>query len=124
MEWIDSILGAFSKNPDVSAAILGIFLSWCATQFFKKLTPAEWSETKYRRAVQVTGFATGLAFTHGAWMLLDPTSTHFERAYMSAGCGFASPALYSLIIPFVTAKFGAVGQAIGKALSGRPSENS
>lgn len=119
MEWVNGILKAFSNYPDVAAAVVGVFISWCATQFVKKLLPDTWPEKKYRRAVQITGFVTGWGFAHGAWILFDPTSTHFERAYMSAACGFASPALYSLIVPYLATKW----PRIGKAMSGRPGDD-
>lgn len=119
MEWVNGILKAFSNYPDVAAALLGLALSWSATQTIKKMLPDTWSDAKYRHAVQIVGFVSGWAFTAGAWRLLDPSAGHFERFYYSAGMGFASPALYSAIIPYIATKF----PRVGKALSGRPSDN-
>lgn len=116
MGTINEIIAFLSKNPDIMAAVFGLALSWCGTQWIKKLIPAEWSDGTYRRVIQVVGFVFGWIFTLGAWQLLDPTSTHLERLYYSAGIGFASPALYSLIVPWVSTKW----PFIGKALSGRP----
>lgn len=121
MQWINGFIAIFTAHPDFAAGIVGLFLSWCATQFVKKLIPDAWPTAKYRRAVQLTGFVSGVIFAHGAWILLDPTSTHFEKIYMSAGIGFASPALYSLIVPYLAGK--SWGAAIARALSGRPGDN-
>lgn len=114
----NSILSIATKYPDLCAAGVGLLMSWGATQFFKKLIPATVSDTNYRRVVQAIGFVSGWLFAHGAWIIFDPTSSHFEKLYMSAGVGFASPALYSVVISFLAGKY-----QWAKALSGRPSED-
>lgn len=114
---INYILGIAKEYPDLAAAMVGLVLSWCATQFFKKMIPDNISDGAYRRAVQGIGFVTGWGFAHGAWILFDPTSSHFEKFYASAGVGFASPALYSLAVSYLAEKY-----QWAKGLSGRPSE--
>jgi hypothetical protein len=116
---VTGILGIFTAYPDLAAAAVGLSLSWCATQFVKKQLPDEWPTPKYRRAIQVVGFFCGWGFTLGAWMLFDPTASHFEKFYYPAGIGFASPALYALIVPYLSTKW----PRIGKALSGRPDDD-
>lgn len=117
---LKDLVAFLMSYPDIAAAVIGLILSWFATQFVKKLLPGALPDDTYRRVIQVAGFVSGWLFTIGAWRLLDPTSMHFERLYYAAGIGFASPALYSLIVPYVSSKW----PAIGKALSGRPSEDS
>lgn len=118
MEILQHILNLAASYPDLSAAVVGIALSMCATQFIKKQLPDDWSEGKYRRAVQLTGFITGWMFTHGAWVLFDHGASHFEKLYASAGCGFASPAVYS----FLSAWLGHKYPWFDRVLSGRPKE--
>jgi len=116
VEHISGLLGLIAQYPDIAAAILGIFLSMCCTQFVKMFLPDSMPTPRYRLLVQLIGFVSGWVFTHGAWILFDPSSGHFERLYASAGCGFASPAIYSMLIPWLTSKW----PAVGRALSGRP----
>jgi hypothetical protein len=104
------------RHPDLEAAVIGLLLSWCATQFFKKMLPDTWSEALYRRVTQTIGFITGWVFTHGAWHLLDPTASRFEHIYYSAGIGFASPAMYSLVVGWATNKW----PGLESRMSGRP----
>lgn len=115
---VNSVLGIAEKYPDLCAAGVGLLLSWGATQSIKRLLPSSMSDDNYRRAVQGIGFVTGWIFAHGAWIIFDPTSSHFEKLYMSAGVGFASPALYSAVISYLAGKY-----QWAKALSGRPSED-
>lgn len=108
------------RHPDLEAAVIGLLLSWFCTQFFKHMLPDSWSDAKYRRVTQVIGFVSGWIFTHGAWHLLDPTASRFEHIYYSAGIGFASPALYSLVVGWATNKW----PGLEKRLSGRPQHHS
>jgi len=116
MDFIRDILGIFSKYPDVAAAVVGITLSMLATQFIKKLLPDEWTDSKFKKVTQMIGFFTGWIFTHGAWILFDPTSSHFEQVYASAGCGFASPCVYSFVSQYVMHRY----PWFDRVFSGRP----
>lgn len=116
MEIVNHILHLASDYPDLAAAAVGIAMSMFATQFIKKQLPDEWSDSKYRRAVQFVGFFTGWIFTHGAWVLFDHGASHFAKFYYSAGCGFASPAIYS----FLSAWLGHKYPWFDRVLSGRP----
>lgn len=116
METLSHILHMATEYPDVAAAVVGILLSMFATQFVKKLLPSTWPDSKYRVVVQLTGFFTGWFFTHGAWVLFDTGASHFEKFYASAGCGFASPAVYS----FLSAWLGHKYPWFDRVLSGRP----
>lgn len=108
-------LGIFAKYPDVTAAVVGLLISWFATQFLKTLIKDWVPDTRYRTYVRLIGFFTGWFFTYGAWRILDPTATTFASFYFSAGIGFASPALYSFVIPYLKVKFPFL-----EKLSGRP----
>jgi hypothetical protein len=116
MELLQKILNMASVYPDLTAAVVGIVLSMAATQFIKKLFPDNWSDHKYRVGVQLTGFFTGWIFTHGAWALFDHGASHFEKLYASAGCGFASPAIYSFLSAYLSKKY----SWFETAFSGRP----
>ena len=116
MDMVHSILHLFTEYPDVAAAFVGILCSLMATQFIKKMLPDSWSDETYRKVTQMVGFFTGWAFTHGAWVLFDPTSSHFERVYASAGCGFASPSVYSFVSQYMMHRY----PWFDKVFSGRP----
>lgn len=111
-------LAIFINHPDFAAALVGIFLSWCATQFIKKQLPDSLSEPTFRRLTQCIGFVTGWFFAYGAWRLLDPTATRFENLYYAAGIGFASPAVYSLVVSYFANKY----PWVEKVMSGRPGQ--
>jgi len=117
-EQVNGWLGTFTSHPDISAALVGLFLSWCATQFVKKQLPDGLSNEVFRRVTQIVGFVTGWFFAYGAWRLMDPTATRFEYLYYSAGIGFASPALYSLVVSYLANKY----PWVEKVMSGRPTE--
>jgi hypothetical protein len=108
-------LGIFAKYPDLTAACVGLVLSWFATQFIKGIIKDEVPLSRYRLYVRLVGFFTGWFFAYGAWRILDPTATKFENFYFSAGIGFASPGLYSIVIPYLRSKF-----PVFEKLSGRP----
>ena len=116
MEIVHAILNTFSQYPDFSAGCIGISASILATQFIKRLLPDEWPERKYRKVVQIIGFVTGWFFSHGAWIIIDPSSTHFEKLYASMGCGFASPSVYAFVFGWLGHKF----PWFDAAFSGRP----
>lgn len=111
--WLD----LFSKHTDLTAAGIGLVLSWFATQFLKGMIKDEVPVIQYRRIVRAVGFVTGWFFAFGAWVVVDPTATRFENFFFSIGVGFASPGLYSIVIPLLKAKF-----PILEKLSGRPDE--
>ena len=115
-EMFEHVMQIVHQYPDFAAAVVGVFLSMVATQFFKNFLPDTWTDQRYRRWTQLMGFATGWFFTHGAWVLFDPTSSHFEKVYASMGCGFASPALYSFLSAWLSAKF----PWFERTFSGRP----
>jgi hypothetical protein len=108
-------LGIFAKYPDFTAGIVGLLLSWFATQFIKSLIKDQVPEARYKLYVRMIGFFTGWFFAYGAWRIIDSTATRFEDFYFSAGIGFASPGLYSILIPYLRSKF-----PIFEKLSGRP----
>lgn len=114
-EQVTSWLGVLSRYPDIAAAVIGLLLSWFATQFIKSLIKDTVTDGKYRAYTRLIGFFTGWFFAYGAWRILDPTATKFENFYFSAGIGFASPGLYSIVIPYLRSKF-----PIFEKLSGRP----
>lgn len=99
------LLKLVSQYPDIEAAIVGISLSIGATQFFKQFIPDSVSDETYGKLCQLIGFVTGWVFAHGAWILFDHSSSHFEKLYWSAGCGFASPAVYSFLSGFLEHRF-------------------
>ena len=55
-------LGILAKYPDLAAALIGLILSWFATQFVKSLIKDEVPDIKYRLYVRLTGFFTGMFF--------------------------------------------------------------
>lgn len=118
MDQANSWMGFFVKYPDLSAALVGLLLSWFATQFIKGLLPDMVPDIHYRRLVQGIGFGTGAFFAYGAWHLFDAKASAFEDIYYSIGIGVASPGLYSLVVPYLSNKF----PWVEKVLSGRPNQ--
>ena len=52
---VNSWLAIFAKYPDLTAAIVGLLLSWFATQFIKNLIKDEVPDKRYRLYVRLTG---------------------------------------------------------------------
>jgi len=117
MEQVSGWLSFFTKYPDISAAMIGLLLSWFVTQFVKKQLPDSMPDPVFRRVTQIVAFVAGWACAYGAWRLLDPTATRLEYMYYSAGIGFASPSIYSIVTHYLADKYAWVA----KMSSGRAS---